>query len=251
MHAEGTNACEYAVEMIGITKRFPGIVANDNITLQLKKGEIHALLGENGAGKSTLMRIMAGLSRPSAGRVRQAESGARSGGLRLGYLGHATFLYPGLTALENLAFWRTAHGLRLSRADLSAGLERVGLGAHAHERAGVFSRGMAQRLNLARVLMLEPDLLLLDEPGTGLDAASLALLRREVRDARQRGACVVLISHDLAGDAPLADRLLALAERKLVYDGAPSDFTGFHTAPDAAAAGNTDKADRGGPACCA
>lgn len=83
-----------------------------------------------------------------------------------------------------------------------AGLERVGLAAHAHERAGVFSRGMAQRLNLARVLMLEPDLLLLDEPGTGLDAASLALLRREVRDARQRGACVVLISHDLAGDAP-------------------------------------------------
>ena len=74
------------------------------------------------------------------------------------------------------------------------------------------------RLNLARVLMQTPDVLLLDEPGTGLDVASLALLRREITAARQRGACVVLISHDLAGDAPLADRLLALEHRKLAYD---------------------------------
>ena len=239
------------LELDRVAKLYGVKVIFKEVSCAFTAGSVSLLVGGNGAGKSTLMRIMAGLSRPSAGRVRQAESGTRSGGLRLGYLGHATFLYPGLTALENLAFWRTAHGLRLSRSDLLAGLERVGLAAHAHERAGVFSRGKAQRLNLARVLMIEPDLLLLDEPGTGLDAASLALLRREVRDARQRGACVVLISHDLAGDAPLADRLLALAERKLVYDGAPSDFTGFHPAPDTAAADNTDKADRGGPACCA
>ena len=71
MHAEGTNACEYAVEMIGITKRFPGIVANDNITLQLKKGEIHALLGENGAGKSTLMSVLFGLYHPEEGEIRK------------------------------------------------------------------------------------------------------------------------------------------------------------------------------------
>ena len=180
--------------------------------------------------------------------MRLAESGPRAEGPRLGYLGHATFLYPGLTALENLAFWRTAHGLRLSGAGLSAMLERVGLAAHAHERAGIFSRGMAQRLNLARVLMLEPDLLLLDEPGTGLDAASLALLRREITAARQRGACVALISHDLAGDAPLADRLLFLADRKLAYDGPPAAFAGF----DVPAGAITDTgADREGGICCA
>ena len=133
-----------------------------------------------------------------------------------------------------------------------AGLARVGLEAHAHERAGVFSRGMAQRLNLARVLMQAPDVLLLDEPGTGLDVASLALLRREILAARQRGACVVLISHDLAGDAPLADRLLALEHRKLAYDGSPAGFGGFAPVetPAGAAAEASERA-QGGPACCA
>ena len=116
----------------------------------------------------------------------------------------------------------------------------------------MFSRGMAQRLNLARVLMQAPDVLLLDEPGTGLDVASLALLRREITAARQRGACVVLISHDLAGDAPLADRLLALEHRKLAYDGAPAGFGGFGMAE--ALAGDTAGAEaqnQGGSACSA
>lgn len=213
------------LELDRVAKLYGAKVIFKDVSCVLAAGTVSLLVGGNGAGKSTLMRIMAGLSQPSAGGVRPARSGA--GAVRLGYLGHATFLYPGLTALENLAFWRTAHGLRLSETGLRTMLERVGLAAHVHERAGIFSRGMAQRLNLARVLMLEPDLLLLDEPGTGLDAASLALLRREITTARQRGACVTLISHDLAGDAPLADRLLLLAGRRLAYDGPPADFPGF------------------------
>ena len=192
------------------------------------------------------MRIMAGLSRPSAGAAKVADQA------RVGYLGHATFLYPGLTAVENLAFWREAYGLKLTRDDIMEGLARVGLEAHAHERAGVFSRGMAQRLNLARVLMQAPDVLLLDEPGTGLDAASLALLRREITAARLRGACVVLISHDLAGDAPLADRLLALEHRKLAYDGTPTGFGGFGMAEALAGdAAGASAQNQGGSACSA
>lgn len=228
------------LELNGVAKVYGVKVIFKDVSCSFAAGSVSLLVGGNGAGKSTLLRIMAGLSRPSAGSVRRIRDD-----IRLGYLGHATFLYPGLTALENLAFWREAHGLRLSGQDLLAGLERVGLAAHAHERAGVFSRGMAQRLNLARVLMLEPDLLLLDEPGTGLDAASLALLRREVRAARARGACVVLISHDLSGDAPLADRLLALEERKLAFDGPPQAFAGHGAQPRSGelAAGDT--------ACCA
>lgn len=209
------------LELARVAKLYGVKVIFKDVSCAFAAGSVSLLVGGNGAGKSTLMRIMAGLSRPSAGVARLHDEA------RLGYLGHATFLYSGLTALENLAFWREAHGLHLSREDLLAGLARVGLETHAHERAGVFSRGMAQRLNLARVLMQEPNLLLLDEPGTGLDAASLALLRREILAARARGACVVLISHDLAGDAPLADRLLALENRKLVYDGPPAQFGGF------------------------
>ena len=209
------------LELEGIAKAYGVKVIFKDVTCAFAAGSVSLLVGGNGAGKSTLMRVMAGLSRPSAGTVRLAP------GMRVGYLGHATFLYPGLSALENLAFWHTACGHTADKAALLAGLARVGLEAHAHERAGVFSRGMAQRLNLARVLMQAPELLLLDEPGTGLDAASLALLRREVRAARAAGACVVCISHDLQGDAPLADRLLALEGRRLIYDGPPADFKGF------------------------
>lgn len=184
-----------------------------DVNASFAAGSISLLAGNNGAGKSTLLRIVAGLARPTAGCVRFAEPAPVTA-----YLGHATFLYPGLSALENLAFWNGVHELRHSRQELLALLEHVGLAAHAHERAGIFSRGMAQRLNLARVLMLRADLLLLDEPGTGLDAASLALLRQEIRAAAQRGAAVVIVSHDLSGDAPLADRVLRLHRGRLTEE---------------------------------
>ena len=257
------------LELVRVAKTYGVKVIFKDVSCAFAPASVTMLVGGNGAGKSTLMRIMAGLSRPSAGESRLAENA------RVGYLGHATFLYPGLTALENLSFWRSACGLAHSSQDLMAALERVGLEAHAHERAGVFSRGMAQRLNLARVLMQAPNLLLLDEPGTGLDASSLALLRREVLDARARDACVILISHDLAGDAPLADRLLALEGRKLAYDGSPSGYlTAAAAAPNAPAescgavadstsdapkgndgpkqgCGQDGETQQGGPQCCA
>ena len=108
---------------------------------------------------------MAGLARPTVGTVKRfCEDGG------LGYLGHATFIYPGLTALENLAFWSGMHRNLTDKATLSKALARVELAPFAEERAGTFSRGMAQRLNLARILLQSPPLLLLDEPGTGSDA---------------------------------------------------------------------------------
>lgn len=213
------------LELARVAKTYGAKVVFKEVSCAFTAGSVTLLVGGNGAGKSTLMRIMAGLAQPSAGTVRV------HGTARVGYLGHATFLYPGLTAFENLAFWREACGLRLSTAALQACLARVGLEAHAQERAGVFSRGMAQRLNLARVLMQAPDLLLLDEPGTGLDVSSLAVLRREVTAARDRNACVVVISHDLTGDAPFADRLLALDRRRLVFDGPPAAFGGDSGSP--------------------
>ena len=210
-----------ALVLEGVGKRYGAARVLRQVDAAFPHASVTLLTGGNGAGKSTLLRIMAGLSRPSAGRV---VHGAGGGEARLGYVGHATFLYPGLTALENLDFWRRAYGLAIDEDALIALLERVGLAAHAHERARVFSRGMAQRLNLARVLMLSPHILLLDEPATGLDAPSRALLREEISASRRRGACVVLVSHDLAGDAPLADRVLALAGGKAVYAGPAKDF---------------------------
>jgi heme exporter protein A len=183
-------------------------------------GGVALLLGNNGAGKSTLLKIMAGLIRPSSGTTRFTIPSPK-----IGYIAHATFVYPGLTALENLLFWREAYGPDKTKRDALELLERVGLAARAYDRAGTFSRGMAQRLNLARILLLDPDILLLDEPETGLDAASQAMLRREIIDAAKRGACVILVSHNAARDATLADRILLLEKGRLGYYGPAALFT--------------------------
>lgn len=191
-------------------KTFGNRVIFKDVDLTLERGTVSLLIGANGAGKSTLLRLAAGLLRPTAG---SCECRAPEG--RTAYMGHATFVYPGLTALENLAFWQVALGSAPDEKALLRLLERVELQRHAHERAGIFSRGMAQRLNLARVLLCEPELLLLDEPGTGLDARAGALLRQEITQAARRGAAVLWISHDVAADAPLAHKVFTLAKGRL------------------------------------
>ena len=209
------------LRLAGIGKLFGARAVLRNISLEVRPATITLLIGPNGAGKSTLLRIMAGLIRPSAGTVtRSFEDG------ELGYLGHATFIYPGLTALENLAFWNGMHGRPTDRATLTEALARVELEPFAEERAGTFSRGMAQRLNLARILLQSPRLLLLDEPGTGLGARSLALLHREIAAARERGAGVVWISHDVASDVARADRIAAIENRTLGYCGPADAYPG-------------------------
>lgn len=189
------------------------------VSCEVGPGQIVLVAGPNGAGKSTLMRIMAGLSKPSAGDVDcslEPEDVA--------YLGHATFIYPGMTALANLKFWGTMYGLSPSHEKLMELLKRVGLERAAEEKAGSFSRGMAQRLNLARIYLVEPKLIFLDEPGTGLDPKSLATLRREIVGFRDRGTSVVWISHHVAEDTELADMVLALGGKQVEYFGPASEY---------------------------
>ena len=212
------------IKLAGIGKLFGARAVLKNVSLEVFPGTVTLLVGANGAGKTTLLRIMAGLARPTVGTVeRFCEDG------ELGYLGHATFIYPGLTALENLAFWSGMHGNQTDKATLSEALARVELAPFAEERAGTFSRGMAQRLNLARILLQSPPLLLLDEPGTGLDVRSLAILHREIAASRDRGAGIVWITHDVAGDAKRADRIIAIENRTIGYCGPASGYEGVRT----------------------
>ena len=196
--------------MKNISKQFPSVKALDDVTLRVRAGTVHALMGENGAGKSTLMRVMAGLTRADAGTVSLNIPEEK-----LGYMAHATFLYPGLSANENLMFWAKAAGLDNAAARVKAALETVGLGRHAEERAGIFSRGMAQRLNLARLILTDPKLILLDEPATGLDVASRRMLLDLMLEARARGAAILWISHDVDEDARHADFVFTLKDRSL------------------------------------
>ncbi len=198
------------LELQGVAKAFGPRLLFRRIDLELMPGTLSLLAGANGAGKSTLMRVMAGLSKPDSGTVlRRVPDG------KLGYMAHATFLYPGLDAEENLLFWARAAGLDRAEERVKKALETVGLLKHAHERAGIFSRGMAQRLNLARLLLAEPSLILLDEPATGLDVSSRTMLMELMLKARSEGAAILWISHDTAGDSRHADRVLTLENRSL------------------------------------
>lgn len=199
-------------------KVYGGRVIFKGVNLTVEAGRITLLAGPNGAGKSTLLKIMAGLISPSAGDV---EYGLKDGG-HIGYLGHQTFIYPDLSAVENLRFWNRLYGLPADDEILKVTLERVELAPFAHERAGSFSRGMAQRLNLARILLLSPALLLLDEPSTGLDQRSRKLLSAEITAAAKRGAGVVWISHSLDEDLALADHVALLAGTGLSFFESPA-----------------------------
>lgn len=178
-------------------------------SLALRPGRLFLITGANGAGKSALLRLMAGLAAPDAGQIERRES------LKCAYLGHATFIYPDLTALQNLRFWAKAAGAAHDRETLLCALRAMELEAYADERAGAFSRGMAQRLNFARCLLAEPELLLLDEPFTGLDARSRELMRAKIAALRERGACIALVSHNPETDGEFADAILKIANRRL------------------------------------
>lgn len=201
------------LEVRGAAKAFGPRLLFRRVDITLMPGTLTLLAGANGAGKSTLMRVMAGLTKPDAGSVTRHVPEEK-----LGYMAHATFLYPELDAEENLMFWARAAGLDHAADRVKNALERVNLARHAHERAGIFSRGMAQRLNLARLLLADPSLILLDEPATGLDVASRRMLMELMLKARSEGAAIVWISHDTEGDCRHADRVLTLENRSLRED---------------------------------
>ena len=201
-----------AIEAQGLRQRFGTRTVLGPLDLVLEAGESLAVLGENGSGKTTLLRLLATASRPAAGTLRilglDAATQRTELRRRVGYLGDAPGHYPALTARENLEFFATLHGVDRGRAGEL--LELIGLGPAAGRRAGELSRGMAQRLGLARAIIHAPELLVLDEPDAGLDEEGRALL---VRIAA--GRSLVLATHDRELAARLCGRTLDLGRARL------------------------------------
>ena len=172
-----------------------------DLTFTARAGDIVGLLGPNGAGKSTLLAILGTLLVASAGRVEYGADTVSEGGAdlraRIGMLGHDLFLYPELTARENLAFFGRLYGVSEVDARVAAALERAGLTARGDDAVSSYSRGMRQRVALERALLHRPRLLLLDEPFTGLDQASTGALVTRLREEQARGVITVLATHDL------------------------------------------------------
>jgi heme exporter protein A len=213
-----------ALEVEHLTKRFGRTSALENVSASIDAGAAVLLLGPNGAGKTTLLRCAATLLKPSRGRVRIAGlDPARDGAAarrQLAVLGHESFLYGDLSAAENLAFYARLYRVRDAAARVDALLDRLGLRGWAHRPVRTLSRGLVQRCAVARVLLHEPALLLLDEPFTGLDADARALLSSVLREAHARGTAVVMSTHELALGVELCHRALMLAGGRLVWDGA-------------------------------
>jgi heme exporter protein A len=191
-----------------------------SISLECHAGEVLGLLGPNGAGKSTLLAILATLLAPSTGEVLYGDRTARAAGAilraRLGFLSHDLHLYPELTARENLEFFARLYGLDQVGRRVADALARASLTERANDVVSGFSRGMRQRLALERALLHEPRLLLLDEPFTGLDDASVAALVGRLKDLRATGRITVVVTHDLDVADMLLDRVAVLKDGRLV-----------------------------------
>jgi heme exporter protein A len=199
------------------------------VSFTLPAGQTLVMFGPNGAGKTTLLRVLATLAKPSSGSAAIAgyDIATEADAVRsiIGYVGHQPHLYEELTARENLLFFAHMFGLRdgAARADLL--LARVGLKAKAGERVGSLSRGQVQRLALARGILHDPAVLLLDEPDTGLDAEALVLLGELVRERCAASGSVLLTTHHIERGLELADVALVLVRGRLVHAGPSRDLT--------------------------
>ena len=225
----GPATTDPAVRVQGLSRTFGARSAVDGVDLELARGEFLTVFGPNGAGKTTLIKMLAHLARPTRGEVEifgralKGETGEEARGL-MGLVGHATFVYAGLTARENLEFYARMYGVADPRGRATELLEQMGLLDREDDTVGTFSRGMQQRLSIARALVHDPDLLLLDEPYTGLDPHAAELLSERLRGIHQRGKTVVMTSHDLALGRSLSTRFLVLVRGKVVLDGRPDEI---------------------------
>ncbi len=198
------------IEVRKLVKRFGMKTVLRGVDFRVEQGEFVALLGPNGAGKTTFLRILASLSRPSLGEVNVAghplPHQAAAVRARLGVVSHLPLLYGDLTAEENLRFYARMYAIANSESRISEVLEMVGLEPRRRDLVRTFSRGMQQRLAIGRAVLHDPEVVLFDEPYTGLDQDASAMLDEVLRSVAARGRTVVMTSHDLARAEELATR---------------------------------------------
>lgn len=217
-----------AVNVVGISKSFASHIVLQDISFQLTRGQSFCICGPNAAGKTTLLRIIAGLLQPSEGFIRIGGFDARTHAQRtkamLGAIFHKTMVYPQLTVTENLRFFARLYGVKSCEARIQELLDRTGLAPYRHDSAGVLSRGMAQRLAIARALVHKPLVLLADEPFTGLDTNASKVLVTLLNNFKDQGGTVVMTTHNVNLSLQCSQGVAVLDDRRLIFEANVSEI---------------------------
>ena len=228
-----------ALEAIDLGKSYDGRVVFTGINLTITPGQSVCICGPNGSGKSTLLRIAAGLTTPTAGKLRICGRDIRSDSPRartlIGLIAHTSMLYDDLTVAENLLFYARLYALENPRARIDELIDQLGLAPYRHDSACILSRGMLQRLAIARALTQQPRVLLADEPFTGLDANAAEHLTETLRNFPAHDRAVIMTSHNPPLALTCCQRIAVLDQGSIILD-APaselqtSDFTNDYLA---------------------
>lgn len=217
-----------AIDARGLCRRYGRRWALVDVDLQVPRGTSILVAGRNGSGKSTLLRVLSTAIRPDRGRVRIEGHDSREGRAevrkRVALLGHATYTYDNLTALQNLEVTASMGGFGRTNGELTALLERVGLADRAHDEVHTFSAGMRKRLSLARTLLQDAQVVLLDEPYNQLDTNGFLLVDGILDSLKARGKTVLLVSHLLERGAACCDLGIVLEEGRVHWTGSARDL---------------------------
>jgi heme exporter protein A len=218
-----TPSASAALELQDVSKFFGDLPALQGVRLRIAPGDAVLVYGPNGAGKTTLLRVLAMAARPTEGRVlfggrevREDMQAAKSG---IGFVSHATFLYGELTGRENLRFYARLFGLSAREGKIEAALDLFQVRDRGNVPVRELSRGLQQRMALARAFLHDPRFLLLDEPFTGLDAATTELLENLLRRLPEQGKALIFSTHDFEQGVALSRRLVAMEGGRVRYDG--------------------------------
>ncbi|MBI4186548.1 MAG: ABC transporter ATP-binding protein [Chloroflexi bacterium] len=211
----------WAIQTQGLIRSFGDHFALRGVDLEVRRGERVVIFGPNGAGKTTLIKVLSTILNPSSGRVMigglDLKSHAEEARYRIGVVTHHTYLYGNLTAYENLQFYSRMYDVPKARERIHDVVAMVGMTSRLHDRVGTLSRGMQQRLSIARCLLHKPAIILLDEPETGLDPQAVPMVWRALEAEGGTEPSIVLTTHNLERGFELGERLLILAKGQIVY----------------------------------
>jgi heme exporter protein A len=212
---------ENAIEVRHLRKAFGTLKAVDGIDFELKQGEFLTVFGPNGAGKTTLIKILSGLTQPSSGTAKVAGFDVTEGHpemrKEIGVISHSTALYADLTSLENLIFFARMHGLEQPEDKALKVIEEVGLSRRRNDRVRTFSRGMLQRLSIARAILHDPAILFLDEPFTGLDLHATNVLKEHLQRLHDRRRTILMTTHDISCGLEMCDKVALQVQGKFAF----------------------------------